>query len=77
MTTFTKINRETCIACGSCNPNALDLFDYTDDGYAFALLDDNAGVTPIPDDLLDDLEDALDGCPSSSILVSDTPFSLD
>ena len=74
MTKFTKINRETCIACGSCNPNAPDLFDYTEDGFAFAILDDNAGVTEIPEDYLEDLEDALEGCPTGSILVADTPF---
>ncbi len=74
MTKFTKINRETCIACGSCNPNAPDLFDYTEDGFAFAILDDNAGVTEIPEDYLEDLEDALEGCPTGSILVADAPF---
>ncbi|MCL1696707.1 MULTISPECIES: ferredoxin [unclassified Lysinibacillus] len=74
MAQYTKVNRTTCIACGSCNPNAPDLFNYTADGYAFCTLDDNKGCTAVPDDFLDDLEDAVEGCPSGSILVSDSPF---
>jgi ferredoxin len=29
----------------------------------------------VPEDLLDDLEDAYEGCPSGSIEVSDEPFN--
>jgi len=37
--------------------------------------DDNRGITEIPDDLYDDLQDAQDGCPTDSIKVADSPFN--
>lgn len=74
MAYYTMVTRETCIACGACNPTAPDLFDYTEDGFAYGLLDDNAGVTEVPEDLVEDLEDAHEGCPTGSIKMSDQPF---
>ena len=75
MAQYTMVERSTCIACGACNPVAPELFDYTDDGFAFALLDDNEGITEVPEDLIEDLEDAFEGCPTNSIKMADTPFS--
>ncbi|CAM3223889.1 ferredoxin [Sporolactobacillus spathodeae] len=75
--TFTLVDKETCISCGACQMAAPDIFGEDDDGLSFSLIDDNKGIKPIPEDLLDDLEDACDGCPTESILVSNHPFSAD
>ncbi|MCL1631856.1 ferredoxin [Sporolactobacillus sp. CPB3-1] len=75
MAKFTIVDKETCIACGACAATAPDLFDYDDEGIAFALIDGNKGNTAIPDELIEDLADAYEGCPSESICVSDTPFN--
>ena len=37
--------------------------------------DNNQGITEIPEDLYDDLQDAADGCPTDSIKIADTPFN--
>jgi ferredoxin len=74
MSKYTMVDQETCIACGTCGATAPDLFDYDDEGIAFAILDDNKGVTEVSEDLLDDLEDAYESCPTGSIKVSEQPF---
>ncbi|TSI04537.1 ferredoxin [Lysinibacillus sp. BW-2-10] len=76
MAKFTRINQETCIACGACGASAPEIFDYNDEGIAFVLLDDNQGIEEVPEDLYDDLEDAVDGCPTDSIKVSTQPIEL-
>ncbi len=76
MPKFTRINQTTCIACGSCGACAPEIFDYNDEGIAFVLLDDNEGIEEVPEDLYEDLEDAVDGCPTDSILVSSQPIEL-
>jgi ferredoxin len=74
MKRYTLVDKETCISCGACAASAPDIFDYDDEGLAFSLLDGNKGVTPVPDELLEDLADAYDGCPTESIRVSEKPF---
>ncbi|MDQ0158513.1 ferredoxin [Alkalibacillus salilacus] len=74
MPNFTKVDPDTCIACGACGTNAPDIFDYDIEGIAFSKLDDNKGNTPIPENLVDDFEDALEGCPTESIKQSNEPF---
>jgi ferredoxin len=76
MPKYTRVDKDTCIACGACGASAPDIFDYDDDGLAQNVYngDDNRGVVEIPEELYDDLQDALDGCPTDSIKVSDKPF---
>lgn len=74
MSKYTKINQDTCIACGSCSAEAPDLFDERNDGIAYFILDDNKGVTIVPSEFEEDLEFAKDSCPTESVLVQDTPF---
>ena len=76
MAKFTRINQITCIACGACSASAPEIFDNNDEGIAYVILDDNAGCEEVPEDLYDDLEDAMDGCPTSSIKVASTPEGL-
>ena len=56
MATYTMVDRSTCIACGACNPTAPGLFEYTEDGLSYALLDGNEGITEVPEELVEDLE---------------------
>lgn len=77
MALFVKVDQETCIGCGACGEVAPDIFDYDEEGISFSLLDMNAGVTPVAEDLIDDLEDARDGCPTSSIQVEEEPFEVE
>lgn len=76
MEKYTMINQETCIACGACGAAVPEIFDYDDEGLAFVHLDENNGIAVVPEDLHDDLEDAMDGCPTQSILVESEPFKV-
>ncbi|MER2088383.1 MAG: ferredoxin [Sporosarcina sp.] len=75
MANFTMVDQSTCIACGVCGELAPDLFNYTDDGISYAILDNNTGVTEVSEDLIEDLEDAFDSCPTDSIKMASTPFN--
>ena len=77
MAKFTIVDKETCIACGACGAAAPDIYDYDDEGIAFVTLDDNQGTTEVPEVLLDDMMDALEGCPTDSIKVADESFDGD
>lgn len=70
MPKYTIVDKDTCIACGACGAAAPDIYDYDDEGIAFVTLDDNQGVVEIPEDLEDDMMDAMEGCPTDSIRVA-------
>jgi len=72
---YTIVDRETCIACGSCEAVAPDIYGYDDEGISFVLLDDNKGTEAVPDEFIDDIVDAFEGCPSESIKIADRPFN--
>ncbi len=44
--------------------------DYDDEGIAFVILDDNQGTAEVPEELYEDMEDAIDGCPTDSIKIA-------
>ena len=67
MAKYTIVDMDTCIACGACGAAAPDIYDYDDEGIAFVILDDNQGTAEVPEELYEDMEDALDGCPTDSI----------
>lgn len=77
MPRFTIVDQETCIACGACSAAAPDLYDYDDDGIAYVMIDNNQGIIEVPKELYDDLDDALEGCPTDSIKVSEKSFDGD
>ena len=54
-----------------------DIYDYDDEGIAFVILDDNQGIVEVPEVLEDDMMDALEGCPTESIKISEEPFDGD
>lgn len=74
MAKYAIINQETCIGCGNCEGLAPDIFDLDEEGLAFVKLDQNRGSTPIPEDQLDDLAEAIEECPTDSIKEADHPF---
>lgn len=77
MAKFTLVAKDECIACGACGSVAPDIFDYDDEGYAENIFpgDNNTGKIAIEDeDLIADLIDAAEGCPTEAIKVSDTAF---
>ncbi|RFA37216.1 ferredoxin [Virgibacillus dokdonensis] len=71
---YTKVDRETCIACGACGISAPDLYDYDDDCIAYFLKDNNLGVTPVEGDQINAMFDAYEECPTGSVKVSKQPF---
>ncbi|HLR80007.1 MAG TPA: ferredoxin [Bacillota bacterium] len=71
---YTIVDQETCIACGACGVNAPEVFNYNDEGIAYSMLDDNMGVTEIPEEIEGDVMAACLGCPSDSIKIADKPF---
>ncbi|MED4614649.1 ferredoxin, partial [Priestia megaterium] len=77
MPKYTIVDKDTCIACGACGAAAPDIYDYDDEGIAFVTLDDTPGVVEIPEDLADDMMDAMEGCPTDSIRVADEKFEGD
>lgn len=77
MPKYTIVDQATCIACGACGASAPEIFDYDEEGLAFSLLDENTGEQEVPEELLDDMMDAYEGCPSDSIRLADEPFSGD
>ncbi|WP_445491424.1 ferredoxin [Niallia sp. 03133] len=77
MSTFTIVDKDTCIACGACGAAAPEIFDYDDEGLAEAFSDNNTGTVEISEDLLDDLIDAQEGCPTDSIKVAEESFDGD
>lgn len=70
---YTVVDQETCIACGAAAP---EIFDYNDEGVAFVILDENEGTAEVAEGLFDDLDDALEGCPTDSIKVETSPFKV-
>ncbi|WP_026702171.1 ferredoxin [Salibacterium aidingense] len=74
MACYTKVEKETCIACGTCGAIAPEVFEYDDSGFSQSVLDNNKGVQAVPEEVAEDVEEAYEGCPSGSIKLNDTPF---
>lgn len=74
MPKHTFVDQDTCIACGACGAAAPEIYDYDEEGVAYVILDDNQGITEIPEELLEEAEDAFDGCPTESIKIAEEPF---
>ncbi|MDY0408340.1 ferredoxin [Paracerasibacillus soli] len=74
---YVKVDKETCIACGSCGLCAPDIFDYDDEGLAYVTIDQNKGTKEIPEELIDDVIDVFEACPSESIKISNISLKHD
>ena len=77
MAKYTIVDKDTCIACGACGAAAPDIYDYDDEGIAIVILDDNQGTAEVPEVLIDDMMDALEGCPTESIKIAEESFDGD
>lgn len=71
---YTKINKESCIACGLCQLIAPDLYEYDQDGIAYTKKDNNKGIIAVENDELDVFKKAYTSCPTGAIIRSNTPF---
>ncbi len=56
-----KVNKDLCIACGACQAAAYEVFEIEDDGLA------GVRVEEVPEELVEDALDALEGCPTDAI----------
>lgn len=74
MAKYAIVNQETCIGCGNCEGIAPDIFDLDEDGLAFVKNDLNQGSVPISESIVDKLAEAIEECPTDSIVVSDQPL---
>ncbi|SDE59686.1 ferredoxin [Fontibacillus panacisegetis] len=77
MSSYASVDKEACIACGSCNAAAPDIFDFDTDGIAEVIYegDNNRGITMIKQEMQDDLQDAIESCPTNCIKLAQVPFS--
>ncbi|MUV39749.1 Ferredoxin [Lentibacillus sp. JNUCC-1] len=75
MATYTIVDQETCIACGACGMAAPDLFDYDEEGIAFVCIDHNTGTEEVDEDIIEDLNDAWEECPTNSVKTAHQPFN--
>ncbi|MGP6140070.1 ferredoxin [Jeotgalibaca sp. A127] len=71
---YTKIDRESCIACGLCQLIAPNLYEYDENGIAYTVKDNNAGTTPISEGDFEVFKKAYTNCPTGAILRSNSPF---
>ncbi|MCD2255217.1 ferredoxin [Agrilactobacillus fermenti] len=73
---FTRVARPECIACGICQLQAPDIFDYDNEGIAYSKLDQNKGQRAIPNELMSQFKQAYQKCPTGAIKRRDVPFHL-
>ncbi|BCG60403.1 ferredoxin [Paenibacillus sp. URB8-2] len=74
---YAVVKKDSCIACGSCGSIAPDIFDFDSDGIAEVIFegDDNRGVTAIPENLQEELQEAAESCPTECIQHAEAPFA--
>lgn len=77
MAKYTVVDKGECIACGSCGASAPEIFDFDGEGLAEVIFggDGNKGVTEIPSDLDEALQEAIEGCPTECIKVGEKAFA--
>ena len=56
-----KVNKDLCIGCGACQAICPEVFEIEDDGLATVIVEE------IPEDVMEDSIDALEGCPTDAI----------
>lgn len=59
------VDKEKCIGCGACVAMVGDVLEFGDDGLAQAI--ENVDLENLSEDVKNDLEDAIDGCPVGAI----------
>lgn len=66
-----KVNKDLCIGCGACTAIVPDVFQIGDDGLAEVITDNEVKETEVSKDLIDEVKDAAEGCPTSAIEISE------
>ncbi|MBP5679397.1 MAG: ferredoxin [Bacilli bacterium] len=56
------VNKEACVGCGACTGVAEDLFEVTDEQVSVCKVEE------IPEDKMQQAQDALDVCPTGAIV---------
>ena len=55
------VNKDACIGCGACAAICPEVFEMDDEGLSSVIKDE------ISEELKDDVEEAVDACPTSAI----------
>lgn len=66
-----KVNKDLCIGCGACAAIVPDVFQIGDDGLAEVITDNEVKETEVSKDLIDEVKDAAEGCPTNAIEISE------
>ncbi len=71
-----KIDKDSCIGCGACWALAPSFFEQNpDDGKSQVVEQYRVGGDPtvgeVPDEMLDDVKSAVEGCPTGSITLEE------
>ena len=64
------VNKDVCIGCGACAAIAPDVFEINDEGLAQAIEPKNQ-VDKMDEETREAAQDALEGCPTSAIELTD------
>lgn len=59
------VNKDLCIGCGACTAIAPDVFEFDDEGLS------EVKVENVKEQMVDDVKDAEETCPTSAIKVSE------
>lgn len=65
-----KVNKDVCIGCGACTAIASDVFSFDEDNLAKAN-EENNDIDKMDDETKNDVMDALEGCPTSAIVIEE------
>lgn len=65
-----KVNKDVCIGCGACTAIASDVFLFDEDNLAKAN-EENNDIDKMDDETKNDVMDALEGCPTSAIVIEE------
>lgn len=65
-----KVNKDVCIGCGACTAIASDVFSFDEDNLAKAN-EKNNDIDKMDDETKNDVMDALEGCPTSAIVIEE------
>ncbi len=65
-----KVNKDVCIGCGACTAIASDVFSFDEDNLAKAN-EENNDIDKMDNETKNDVMDALEGCPTSAIVIEE------
>ncbi len=60
-----KVDKEKCIGCGACVGLVDEVFEFGEDD--LAQVKDGVNFSNMDEDLIDEVKDAIEGCPTEAI----------